>query len=304
MDRILSTDQNILIYLLLFLDDRSLCRLSQSCKFIYSSEKLYADIIWKKLCEKRWLNFRNILRIIGTTSYKDAFHIMNVRKLFPRGKYTEKRHQVFGFGRKNRISAWIFIDHSIDCKPRAISINRTLERVITLKICLQNIGHDQVTLENAIYVEDLINHEHSKSYDAIEVIMKGYGSKDGSNHFCASLSNIALKAINGDFRTQYQAVHRNYGKFKYIDINLPSLGYLDSMVFSLDVQCSEDVVNEVDFLCSIQEINLYCKCVQHKPHYLERRVRIDCKILDEDDIWKHYIPLPRGLVYLREDAKA
>jgi hypothetical protein len=306
-------DKDILIYISIFLDDRSLCRWSQTCKFIYSSEKFFTDTAWKQLCEKRWLNFRNILRSSGASSYKEAFQILSASKFAPRGKYTEKRSQVFGYGCNDGVSAWIFIDHSIDCKPRLNTVKGTLERVITLKVCLQNIGHDQVTLGNIAHVEDFRSHRHSKSYDAVEVYLKGTSSIDISNR--ANLFNVALKAINGEdvtrmpverigqFRTSYGGVYFDYSNFKTLDINMPSLSYLDSIVFSTDVQCSEDVENEVDFLCSIQHISLYCNCVQSIPQTIQRNVRVDCKIIDEDEVWKHYLPLQRGLVVLREDTK-
>lgn len=269
---------DIFRFIAMFLDERSLCRWTQTCKSLWLSDHLLTEEAWKALCEKRWLRTKNLLRSTGAFSFKAAYHILSFRKLPPRGKYTEKRNKLFGYGCRDGVSVWLYLDHSSDCRPRMLHYQTSSIPVITIRLCIQNIRHDEIRMIH-----------HQLAYNVL--------SKDNQE---LRRYNPKVIAFNGQEVDQY---------FVPSDISLmtkaslPSfpLMFLESMVISLDIECHEEIENEVDFLTSLAKIIVHTTASVSYPSPHERKIKVPCLLFDEDDICDQYMFLPRGLVVLKDN---
>jgi hypothetical protein len=277
-------------FIAMFLDERSLCRWTQTCKSLWLADNLLTEEAWRVLCEKRWLRTKNLLRSTGTRSFKTAYHILSFRKLPPKGKYTEKRNRLFGYGCSDGLSVWFYLDHSSDCRPRMKTHQGRPTPIITIRLCIQNIRHDRISIMNNQSAFTLISKEDL------------FGADQMINHLqCFSYKVIAF---NGQEVDQY-FMPPSSGTANKSNVAPPiQLLFLESVVISLDVECQEDMENEVDFLTSMAKILVTGNASVSYPTPHERRIKTHCAVYDEDDICDQYIFLPRGLVVLKDSDQS
>ena len=98
---------------------------------------------WKELLLNKYRENDNILKVIGTNSWRTGFSLLSWRKRMPKGVYTSKHNIVFGHG-KFACESWLLIAHTANTR---IHTNNTTtgngQNYIELRLCLQNIELDQ-----------------------------------------------------------------------------------------------------------------------------------------------------------------
>ena len=123
-----------------FFDHKSLNKCS--CISKEWKELLDEHLIWHELCLKRWDISNRVRKVLGVTTWKEAYRIMSKRQRLPKGLYTEKYNRTFGKGRKLGIDSWVLMGHTSNARPIFKNNINTME----IRLCVQNVHNFYISL--------------------------------------------------------------------------------------------------------------------------------------------------------------
>ena len=236
---------------------------------------------------------------------------MSKRFQLPSGKYTEKRHTVFGTGRVAGLDLWVLLSHSSNAKPvQRVGRNGEPTRVVELRLCVQNFDNIQTLVQ--ISSTRIVSHGENKRSTVAGASSLG-------------IQEVALIAMNGQ-QVPRETVGNGGREFIELRTN-------DFCVFSCAVHCPSDILYETDLLARIAELSLEChvptgprgvEChVSAGPRGVEfptcpqrhgsqamalillkrffQPVKLAASVIEEKYIWECYDQLPGGVVLFTGD---
>ena len=177
-----------------------------------------------------------------------------------------------------------------------------VKHIIELRICLQNIRNCNVLFNIGDFGSSFLFHTYNADSD------------DYSNNSYVRWNSSSNNEFKNDEREasffcgRVRLISRNGGNNSSFENDELSLGPLEYCVLACDVHCPATVTNETDFLAMMQSIS--CE-FQIKPSVAradmkgartetEFSVREWIHLVDESEVWNHYMELPGGVVLLRD----
>lgn len=231
-----------------------------------------------------------MIKVLGAPSWKEAYRIMSKRFQLPSGKYTEKRHVVFGKGRAAGVDVWVLVQHSSNAKPvQRTNRNGEVIRVVELRLCVQNVCNVQALVQ--ISSTRLLSHGGERHESSL------------------AIDEISLIARNGK-QVPREVIGEDGWGFVELRAN-------EFAVVSCAVCCPSDIEYETDLLARMSEFSFEChlpvgsRVIEFPPRQqrngnhamamgllkqLFRPSKILGSFLDEKYIFQCYDQLPGGLV--------
>ena len=303
-----------------YLNATDLMSIKQVNKQFYYREIHIINIAFKRLCFLRWNeNDDKLLKILGTENWSDAYNIMVWKERIPKGIYTSShKNIVFGHGKLNGCEGWILIAHTSNTKLRWTN-SPNVPPYINIRLCLQNIDHDLLLLQ----------------LNTLNIIAKGANAFNGR----FLVKNIRIIAKNGqsisDGDENSSMMMRQY-EFIVLSMEIQIVNNLLAVMASTPAHIhipynnhddSDSMEHETDFLAMTKYLviqNLYtlnsAKYDHHhingshnissattqdlsKRHVKKDNVSLECRFIDEEESWNHYIELPGNVILLRHECK-
>jgi hypothetical protein len=273
-------DQDCIGHILSFCAAGSLCGLSQVSRIWIKHLEHVMEHAWDVLCTRRWRVDEKMRKIIGASTMKDAYHLLDFRKRIPKGKFTEKYNYIFGSGRAQSLSAWVMLGHTSNAKLRWLS---PTQKAIGLRLCVQNTSAGLLSLDLSCD-SAMLN---------VQTLPGGEGDDDDDTEgICLPVFNFRILARNGAF------VPESKGEKEC------RLAALDFVVLSCDVLCPVEVEYETDFLAMVEHVQVSARdclpCAPHSPRPGRKSLTATCKLIEEEEIWNYYEEIVSGLILLRD----
>ena len=240
---------------------------------------------WKILCRKRWQIPEQInKRMVGATTWKQAFEIMQTRQRLPKGDFTAKTNIVFGKGRNSCVDTWLLIGHTVDSRLR--------NNIIEIKLCIQNCHADSditISLGCADFTVSCLS-ENGISTDlriskatlvATQGVSCRFGTSSTSSNSTDSLCSVSSSSSSSSSDKGVDSI---------------TLGLYSYCVIALEVPCPEEIVYETDFLARALQLRIF-NCFTSRQCYSPNT--ITCDFFHNLFYTDHYDELPGGVVLLR-----
>jgi hypothetical protein len=79
----------------------------------------------------------------------------------------------------------------------------------------------------------------------------------------------------------------------------------DFIILTFKVEVEVDIEYEVDFLSMTLYLDLqfYEQSLTANGNLFRKYYRLRCDFFDENEIWKHYVEIPGGIILLRRDCE-
>ena len=192
-------------------------------QFCIEDDNIFEDA-WKELLLYKYRENDNILKVIGTNSWRTGFSLLSWRKRMPKGVYTSKHNIVFGHG-KSACESWLLIAHTANTRIHTNNTTNTTgngQNYIELRLCLQNIDLDEcyINLDRINIQVYTRNQEHTDDTDTPLIANKAYNTNiiayNGNKYITDS--NIKSNIPNIIKLLQYQFIVVSFRVPIYADL--------------------------------------------------------------------------------------
>lgn len=331
MEKLSSYD---LLNVLYYLNAKDMKALRYTCKRFYRDECMIINIAFRHICDLRWSESETkLLKVMGAQSWEQGHDILIWKKRIPKGVYTTPKNViVFGHGRDNGCDGWVMVAHTDNTKLHNIN-NPNLIPHIELRICLQNTDHNMLYFQpnnSSIDIMDESQNIISSGknvrchINTVQVIAKNghkiaddmsFNATSGSYSISRPSSTSFLSSQLFDFTSDScKSLNPIHDTLSKLDENVIALRQYEHVVITVEVQVyrfvnsldEDPIEHETDFLTLARCLkinNLYPSSVDHCMYSTDSFSKsLECRFVNESDLWEHYIELPGNVILLRRDC--